>query len=134
MIFLKFAKNASSYHRITGEILEEILPSVKIEQEKCLYIDGVTQSGAAKKLHADFFIPAYKLMIEVDGELHYKPGFDREKSYQNLKHRKTLDNRKDYYAIQNGWNILRIPYWEFKDKNNVKDIIIYKINSIIEEW
>jgi hypothetical protein len=45
-----------------------------------------------------------------------------------------LDNRKDYYAIQNGWNILRIPYWEFKDKNNVKDIIIDKINSIIEEW
>lgn len=120
---------------MTGNILEKILPSVKIEQEKSLYIPGITSSGSAKKLHADFFIPAYKLMIEVDGELHFREGFDREKGYQNLQHRKHLDNRKDYFAIQNGWNILRIPYWEFKKDNpeeNISDIIVDKINEIIE--
>ena len=129
---MKYADNASSYHRITGDILEELLPSVKIEQEKSLYVEGVSTSGSAKKLHADFFIPIYKLMIEVDGELHFKQGFDKEKAYQNLAHRKHLDNRKDYFAIQNGWNILRIPYWEFKDRDNVRDIIVDKINEILE--
>lgn len=40
------------------------------------------------------------------------------------------DSIKNKYAIENGWKLIRIPYWEFK---NIEDILINELELNIEE-
>lgn len=68
-----------------------------------------------RTLPFDFYLPDYNLVIEYDGEQHYKPieYFGGEKSFNNIiKH----DKIKDNYCKNNNIKILRIPYFE-----NVKE-------------
>lgn len=74
-----------------------------------------------KPLRPDFILPDYKIWIEYDGEFHYR------KMYTNDGHEKIKehDKRKDEYAKKYGWKLIRIPYWEFDDIENIlnKEII-----------
>lgn len=68
-------------------------------------------------LRPDFILPSYKIWIEYDGEFHYK-NMVGEDSYKKLiKH----DDMKDKYAKEHGWKLIRIPYWEF---DNIENILI----------
>lgn len=76
-----------------------------------------------------------KLIIEVNGEQHYKPTsfnfWNNGVSPQdNLKYRKKLDKIKKIYAISNGYNFLEIPYWTDNKKETWKMLIDRKIESI----
>lgn len=67
----------------------------------------------------DFYLPKYNLLIEYDGIQHYQPvhifgGYDE---YINIKKRDKLKNK---LAIKHGYNLIRIPY---KDFNNIEEII-----------
>lgn len=75
-------------------------------------------------LRFDFYLPKQNLLIEYDGEPHFK-----EVEYLGGKTgfelRKTNDNIKTEYAKNNNLNLLRIPYTERKNisqilKNNIK--------------
>lgn len=57
----------------------------------------------------DFYLPSYNLLIEYDGEQHYKPirHFGGEKAFQ-IRHKHDLI--KNNYCEDNGINLLRIPY------------------------
>lgn len=71
-----------------------------------------------KELPFDFYIED-KLLIEFDGEQHFKPvkvfggedGFDKRKKNDTIKNKYCLDNKIP---------LLRIPYWE---KDNIEYII-----------
>lgn len=60
-----------------------------------------------------------RLLIEVDGELHYKEF--AAKYHKN-------DKRKNYYCNEHNIPLLRIPYWEFED-DTYKQKIIDFINT-----
>ena len=78
-------------------------------------------SPLGNPLRPDFIIEDRKIWIEYDGEFHYKDLMGGlEKSIQ-------YDEIKDKYAIENNWNLIRIPYWEFDD---IKSILENKINKI----
>ena len=75
-------------------------------------------------LKYDFYIPSKNLLVEYDGEQHFKdisaPNFKRE-SLSVICYR---DNIKNEYAKRNNINLLRIPYTEF---NNIEGMIMEKL-------
>lgn len=66
------------------------------------------------KLPFDFFIPAFNLIIEIDGPQHFK----QIKGWISYKYNQTNDLYKTKLAIDNGISILRIPC-DFFDARNV---------------
>ena len=61
-----------------------------------------------------------KLLIEVDGERHYKLYFKELQKYDRIK---------DYYCKTKNIPLLRIPYWEFDEKETYKQSIVEFINT-----
>ena len=81
-------------------------------------------SDKGNPLRPDFILPDYKIWIEYDGEFHYK-----ETSIKNnLEKQKYHDKSKDEYAKKHGWKLIRIPYWEFDNIENIleKEVKKYK--------
>ena len=77
-------------------------------------------SDIGNPLKPDFIIPKLKIWIEYDGIFHYKKVFDGD-NYSKLKHH---DKLKDEYAKKHSWNLIRIPYWEL---NNIENILNEKL-------
>ena len=73
-------------------------------------------------LRPDFILPDHKIWIEYDGEFHYKDIMG------NLKVQQHHDKLKDNYAKENGWKMIRIPYWEF---DRIEEIL-EKIGGLIQ--
>ena len=75
-------------------------------------------------LSYDFYIPKLNLIIEYDGEFHFRVIKFKNESIKNAKERynkqQIHDILKSKYALDNGMNLLRIPYWEF---DNLEDIL-----------
>ena len=65
----------------------------------------------------DFYLPDKNILIEYDGELHYKDVFG------NLERQKENDDIKNKYCKENNITLIRIPYWENIEDNILK--IIY---------
>lgn len=59
-----------------------------------------------------------KLIIEYDGEFHYKRFYNID-----FEKQKRYDKKKDDYCKNNNLEILRIPYWEFDNIENILDKI-----------
>ena len=79
-----------------------------------------------RPLRFDFYIEEYNLLIEFDGEQHEKPipHFGGEEYYQYIKEN---DEKKNRYCKDNNINLLRIPY---KEINNEEQIILNYIEQI----
>lgn len=77
-----------------------------------------------RSLPFDFYIPSLNLIIEYDGEQHYYPVFGEE-SFQNTQKNDLIKND---YCAKNGILLLRIPYWEMK---NIENIIVDYLNKTI---
>ena len=76
-------------------------------------------------LKYDFYIPSLNICIEYDGEQHYQVGFG--KGEEGLADRKRKDKIKTNYCVNNNINLLRIPYWDFE---NIEEIINQKIKTL----
>lgn len=70
-----------------------------------------------RKLPFDFYLPEYNLCIEYDGILHYKDKFNSPMEFKLIKKR---DRLKTKFCKNNKINLLRIPYWNF---NNIEEIL-----------
>ena len=68
-----------------------------------------------KRLSFDFYLPQYNICIEYDGEFHYKMimGYDE---FVNSKIRDTI---KTKYCKDNNIKLIRIPYWDFNEIENI---------------
>ena len=71
----------------------------------------------------DFYLPDYNILIEYDGLQHYEPKFGEESFKKTLLH----DGMKNNYCRWNNIDLLRIPYWE---RDNIEEILIKKLNLI----
>lgn len=72
-----------------------------------------------KKLPFDFYIPKYNICVEYDGLQHYEPieFFGGTKGFDELKKR---DKIKTQYCIDNNIKLIRIPYTEF---DNIEEVL-----------
>ena len=69
----------------------------------------------------DFYIQdlyGAPVIIEVDGEQHFKPIYGRKEFLKGQEH----DRRKNSYCLANNIPLYRIPYWEIKNLNKMEDI------------
>lgn len=82
---------------------------------------GDLKGLGGKPLRPDFILPDHKIWIEYDGEFHYKKMYDDD-NYEILKEH---DKRKDKYAKEYGWKIIRIPYYDF---DNIENILKNELN------
>ncbi len=84
-----------------------------------------------KPLPFDFYLPDYNTCIEYDGEQHYKAldfyGIGKEEAKKRFEEGKERDRIKDQYCKNNGIKLIRIPYWEFK---NSEEIIKKELNIL----
>ena len=62
------------------------------------------------RLSFDFYLPSMGLLIEFDGEQHFRPieFFGGKDSFLITRER---DERKNRWAWENGYMLMRIPYW-----------------------
>lgn len=77
-----------------------------------------------KKLPFDFYLPDYNLIVEFDGIQHYEM-IEHFGGYDGFISRKIRDTIKNIYCRNNNIDLLRIPYWEF---DNIENILINKLN------
>jgi DNA-directed RNA polymerase subunit RPC12/RpoP len=75
----------------------------------------------------DFYLEDYNILIEYDGELHYKESRYRDSKYNKDKLNKQIlhDNIKNEYCKNNHIKLIRIPYTEF---NNIEEILKEELN------
>lgn len=84
--------------------------------------------GFERPLYFDFYVPSAHLLIEFDGEQHYKPvrfgGMSKEKSEESYSKSKERDALKNKYCLDHDLPLLRISY---KDKEKISSILTKNI-------
>lgn len=73
------------------------------------------------KYRFDFYLPNYNgqaIIIEVDGEQHFKPIYGRQSFLKGQEH----DRQKNSYCLANSIKLYRVPYWEIKNLTAATDI------------
>lgn len=108
----KCAKSISSYERM----FKEYLDSIGVEY---IYQYSLNQCRDVLPLPFDFFILKHGVIVEIDGEWHYKPAhfnqISYEKALKTFEITKRHDGIKNDYCAKNNIPILRIPYTAMKD-------------------
>lgn len=108
------------HHRSKGElqIKDYLEKNLVLFEEQKMFNDCMNPKTKAK-LRFDFFLPDYNCCIEFDGEQHFRPVnfFDGEKGFIERQYR---DNIKTQYCKNNNIKLIRIPYTEFK---NIEEIL-----------
>lgn len=66
----------------------------------------------------DFYLNNFDVLVEVDGEQHFKPVYGRPAFLKGQEH----DRRKNSYCLAKGIKLYRIPYWEIKNITKVEQI------------
>lgn len=111
--------------------ISEYLNDKKIEYES-QYIFSDCKN--VYSLPFDFFLPKQNICIEYDGEYHYKPiriskSMTMEQAEENLKMVQIRDNIKTDYCKNNNIYLIRIPYTEF---DNIEQILDTYLNYEIK--
>ena len=82
-------------------------------------------------LRFDFYIEKFNLLIEYDGQQHFSPvkfgGISEEKAIHLFHKAQERDIMKNKFVAKNNINLLRIPYWDF---NNIEDILLNYLAKI----
>ena len=98
-----------------GEVkIKKFLESKKIEFIQEFYFNDLKDKNF---LRFDFYTPSKKVLIEYQGEQHYKAvsfNGDKESAKQELKIQRHHDWLKRKYAKNNGYKLLTIPHWNYK--------------------
>lgn len=77
-----------------------------------------------QSLPFDFYLPDYNILIEYDGEQHYKI-FDYFGGLDKFVDTKIRDTIKNEYCNKNNIKLIRIPYWDY---NKIEDILKCELN------
>lgn len=115
VIYNKHTQIQSRYEMLTARFLDSIGVKYVIQKK---FDDCINQ----RKLKFDFYLPKYNMVIEVNGEQHYR--VVRFGSHiTSLDEQKHRDFMKMQYCIDNGIKYLVIPYWEFDKSETYKNTI-----------
>lgn len=89
------------------------------------------------KLKFDFYLPTYNILIEFDGEQHFKKryfgGANQIRSSSNLKRTQELDGIKNKYVRKHKIFLIRIGYKKLKNIDKLFPIILEYINLKIKK-
>ena len=105
-----------------------------LQQYKINYIPQYSFSECRdqRPLPFDFYLPDYNILIEYDGEQHYRPvnfgGISDEKAENNLKIVQKHDEIKTNYCHERNIPLIRIPFWE---KKNIGNFLILELKKYV---
>jgi hypothetical protein len=105
-LYLRTRSNCSSLHKSARQLLTELFPFTTILEEVPL---------PGTKMFVDFFLPDKKLMVEVQGEQHYKFNGHFFANKSEFLKAQARDARKAEWAEINGLQLIEFPYNEDKD-------------------
>lgn len=91
--------------------------NIKFEREKTF---SDLRGG---KFRYDFYLPSYNILIEVDGEQHFRQVKVFQKTRSDFLKQQENDRRKNSYALANKIILIRIPYWELDNIKNFQDLL-----------
>ena len=84
-----------------------------------------------KQLRPDFRFLDHDIIIEYDGEQHFKPkgfgGISKEQAEENFKETQENDKLKDDFCRENGFKMIRIPYTKFSDTLSILSVELHDI-------
>ena len=101
--------------------------NIKFEREKTF---SDLRGG---KFRYDFYLPSYNILIEVDGEQHFKQVKVFQKTRSDFLKQQENDRRKNSYALANGIILLRIPFWELEGLEKFEDLFQQKFR-VVSKW
>lgn len=107
-------KRISKNELLISDILNKLKVNYEREKRFCDCRDK-------NPLPFDFYIPKFNLLIEYDGEQHYKPIRNNIEKFRLTQYH---DKLKNDYCKSHDIDLLRIPYWENK---NIESIIKRKL-------
>lgn len=85
-----------------------------------------------RPLPFDFYLIDYGILIEYDGEQHYRPanfgGISDEEAQVNFEIVKCHDKIKTDYCKENNIPLIRIPFWE---KKNIESVLISELKQYV---
>jgi len=81
-------------------------------------------------LSYDFYIPRYNFLIEYQGEFHEKQ--QKHVNKKKFEAQKEHDKRKKEYAINNGYNLLEIWYWDFENIETILEKHLLKFKEEVK--
>ena len=105
-----------------GELkIIEFLKNNEIEYKTQKTFDGCRNPKTNQKLKFDFYLPLKNLLIEYDGQQHFKSGITRNFIITDgdLEYTKYKDDIKTKYAKQKNIKLVRIKYTEFKNIESI---------------
>ena len=83
----------------------------------------------------DFYLPKENILIEFDGEQHYKFIEFFHGTVEKFKERQQADIEKNNYCIEKEIKLFRIPYWEEENISEIlKQILLEKSSTTIEKF
>lgn len=107
------------------------LESLGIEFVREKKFDGLV-GRSNRPLRFDFYIESINVIIEYDGEHHFKPvnkGWKAKYAYERTA---INDKIKDEFIKDRGIGILRIPYYEFDKIKSIINDMLSNFNIITE--
>lgn len=110
--------------------IEKILKKFKLRSGKD-YISEARFDDCKhiSNLYFDFYFPNRNIVLEYDGQQHYKPvrfgGISQEKAEENFNSQKMRDKIKKEYCKNNKIKLIRIPYWK---KEEIEKILVKELN------
>ena len=78
----------------------------------CLVSKGENKLIEISSLRFDFYLPKFNVLIEYQGEQHYK-SIEKWGGEEAFKDRVKKDNMKRSYCNEKHIKLIEIPYWEF---------------------
>jgi hypothetical protein len=73
------------------------------------------------KLPFDFYLPEFNVLLEYNGEHHYKYLEYFHKTKEEFDEQQKRDQIKREYCKQNNIKLIEIPYWDFKNIEKILD-------------
>ncbi|MCT9853683.1 hypothetical protein P2R64_01670 [Priestia megaterium] len=89
-----------------------------------------------RTLPFDVFIKDHGILIEYDGEGHFEPfrySKDEEKMIKKLEETQYRDQIKNDYCIKHNIPLIRIPYWEYKNIDEILHQVLKYFNILSEK-
>ena len=96
---------------------------IKFEKEKTFSTCKMPDTNGTPRY--DFYLPDYNLLIEFDGEQHYRANNNFWNTKEKVLRTQEIDQYKNQWALLNNIKLKRIPYSDLNkiDFNYIQDII-----------
>ena len=82
----------------------------------------------------DFYIPSLNILLEIDGEQHFKFNKRFYKKQSDFKKAQERDRLKNSYCLSHKIKLYRIPYWEIENLKIFNDLLQEKFLVTTKWW